>query len=126
MIELTENAIAKLNGALDPTDYVRIAVISGGCSGFSYDISIEEKEETKDDDIIAEFGSVKVYMDPYSHFILRETVVDYVETLQQSGFKFVNSKAAKSCACGTSFKPEDSAQDFENAPSACSTSNCGS
>ena len=126
MIELTEGAIAKLNGALEPGDHVRLAVISGGCSGFSYSISIEEKEETKNDDILVEFDSVKVYMDPYSNFALRETIVDYAETLQQSGFKFINSKAAKSCACGTSFKPEDSAQDFENAPSACSTSNCGS
>ena len=103
VLALSENAISQLDGALDPTDYVRIGVISGGCSGLSYSLSVEEEEDKRENDIVMEFGNIKVCMDPFSAEILSETTVDYVETIASSGFKFNNSKAAGTCGCGTSF-----------------------
>ena len=104
MITFTDAAIKKLESALDPEDIVRVGVVGGGCSGFSY--AIEVDESSNPDDVILDLGKVKVYLNPYSNFQLRETTVDYVESLHQSGFKFENPKAVKSCACGTSFKAE--------------------
>jgi iron-sulfur cluster assembly accessory protein len=103
MINLTENAIDKLKTALDPTDYVRIGVVSGGCSGFSYSLAIEEDEDKRENDIVVELQDVKICMDPISANMLSETIIDYVETLASSGFKFDNQKADRTCGCGTSF-----------------------
>ena len=104
MITFTDAAIKKLESALEPEDIVRVGVVGGGCSGLSYVIEVNEKSSP--DDIIIDLGKVKVHLNPASNFFLRETVVDYVESLHQSGFKFENPKAVKSCACGTSFKAE--------------------
>tara|TARA_Y100000296_G_C5149650_1_gene245693 strand:+ start:770 stop:1102 length:333 start_codon:yes stop_codon:yes gene_type:complete len=106
MITLSENAIAKFDGALDPTDYVRIGVISGGCSGLSYSLTVEEKEDKRENDVVVGFGNIKVCMDPFSAEILSETTLDYVETMASSGFKFNNSKAEGTCGCGTSFSQQ--------------------
>ena len=106
MISLTESAIDKLKTAIDPTDYIRVGVISGGCSGFSYSLSIEEEEDKRENDVGAEFNGVMVYMDPISAEMLSGTTVDYVETLASSGFKFDNTKAEGTCGCGTSFSQQ--------------------
>jgi iron-sulfur cluster assembly protein len=101
MIEFTEAATKQLLESIDPGDYIRIGIRGGGCSGFMYDLEIES--ETSQNDIVVEFSELKVCMDPQSAFMLSETIVDYQETLTQSGFKFSNNKAAKSCGCGKSF-----------------------
>ena len=106
MISLTENAIDKLKTALDPDDYIRVGVVSGGCSGFSYSLSVEEDEDKRENDVVVKFGNVKVCMDPISADMLSETIVDYIETLSSSGFKFQNSKAEGTCGCGTSFSQQ--------------------
>jgi iron-sulfur cluster assembly protein len=106
MITLTEDAIDKLRTALDPTDYVRIGVSSGGCSGFSYSLTVEEGEDKRTNDVTIEFQDVIVCMDPISANMLSETIVDYVDTLASSGFKFKNSKASSTCGCGTSFSQD--------------------
>jgi iron-sulfur cluster assembly protein len=101
MIELTEAATKYLLDAIDPGDYVRIGIRGGGCSGFMYDLEIEE--EASKGDVIVELENLKICMDPQSAFMLSETVIDYQQTLTQSGFKFSNNKATKSCGCGKSF-----------------------
>jgi|TARA_Y100000310_G_scaffold195674_1_gene195671 iron-sulfur cluster assembly accessory protein len=106
MISFTDNAIDKLSGALDHTDYVRVAVVSGGCSGFQYSLMIEGLDDKRENDTIIEFGSIKVCIDPMSDKMLADTVVDYVETLQSSGFEFNNTKASSTCGCGTSFSQD--------------------
>jgi len=78
-------------------------VVSGGCSGFSYSLAIEEDEDKRENDIIVELQDVKICMDPISANMLSETIIDYVETLASSGFKFDNQKADRTCGCGTSF-----------------------
>ena len=106
MISLTESAIEKLKTALDPTDYIRVGVISGGCSGFSYSLSIEEDDDKRENDVGVEFNGVMVCMDPVSAEMLSGTTVDYVETMSNSGFKFANSKAEGTCGCGSSFSQQ--------------------
>jgi len=122
VITFTAAAIKKLESALDSEDIVRVGVVGGGCSGLSYTIEVDES--SKPDDIIVNLGKVKIYLNPYSSFQLRETVVDYVESLHQSGFKFDNSKAVKSCACGTSFKAEKDSP--SPPPGGCVTAGCPS
>ena len=101
LFNLTESAVAALEEAVDPTDFVRIGVRTGGCSGNSYVLEIAEEKDKND--IILQFGSISVCMDPASHFMLSETIVDYVETFTSSGFKFLNPKAERTCGCGESF-----------------------
>ena len=120
MIQFTEAALNKLEGAVEPNDFVRVGVINGGCAGLSYTIEIEE--ESKSEDFIFEVGNIKICMNPFTKFALRETIIDYTESLHQSGFKFDNPKASKSCACGTSFKPEK--ESSTPPPGGCSTGGC--
>ena len=101
MISFTDAAIKRLSVATDPGDVVRIGVAGGGCSGMSYSMSIEDKHE--EEDTVFEFENLKVCVDKKSAFILTETIVDYVETLSSSGFKFNNARATNTCGCGESF-----------------------
>jgi len=82
---------------------LRIGVRGGGCSGLSYFLDVEEKPRDSDQTIEA-FG-VKVFVDPKSFLFLQGTTLDYVTGLMESGFKFINPRAGKSCGCGESFSP---------------------
>ena len=101
MVQFTDAAVNHLKGALEEGDVVRVAVKGGGCSGMSYDLSIED--EVDEEDILIEYGEVKVYVDPHSSFILKDTTVDYVTSFQQQGFSFLNPNANTTCGCGSSF-----------------------
>ena len=101
MVSFTDNALKMLKEAVDPPDLIRLAVIGGGCSGFMYDMEVEE--HASENDIILEFENLKVCMDLQSSFMLSETTVDYESSLAHSGFKFLNNQATKSCGCGKSF-----------------------
>ena len=104
MITFTDSAIKHLSGAIDSDDMIRIGIIGGGCSGFTYDMEVVS--EPSKDDIILEFDNLKICMNPQSSFMLSETTVDYETSLTQSGFKFINNQATKSCGCGKSFSCE--------------------
>ena len=127
MITFTDNAIKKLESAIEPDDYVRVGVVGGGCSGLSYTVQIEENK--KEGDIVLNISreektsDVKVIMDPFSNFTLSEVTVDYLESLHQSGFQFENPTAKKTCGCGTSFKPQDGGPEVP--AGGCSTGGCG-
>lgn len=105
MIELTPRAIEELVKEVRSDEFVRIAVRGGGCSGMSYSISPQliGEDDIDDDDILLDIPGVKIYIDPYSGDVLKNTVVDYVFTLQQKGFKFTNPDANTTCGCGSSF-----------------------
>jgi iron-sulfur cluster assembly accessory protein len=109
MINLTENAITAvsryLEGSDKPTAGLRIEVTDGGCSGMQYGLRLEQ--EVGDNDTVTEYGSVKVLVDEESMPMLDGMTVDFVDSLDGSGFKFTNPNAVKSCACGTSFSTED-------------------
>jgi iron-sulfur cluster assembly protein len=103
MLSFTEAAVSYLHQVLDKGDVLRVRVKGGGCSGFSYDMEVQEEKQIGSDDDVTDTNGFKVAIDRKSSFMLAETQVDYQSTLSQSGFKFSNSKATKTCGCGTSF-----------------------
>lgn len=80
---------------------LRIQVLPGGCSGYQY--GLELIESANEDDIVIDADGVKFFVDNESMGMLKGAKVDYVETLQASGFKITNPIATKSCGCGNSF-----------------------
>lgn len=82
---------------------LRIGVRGGGCSGLQY--FLDADEVAKESDHIIEKDGVKVFVDPKSLLFLQGSTLDYVTGLMESGFKFINPKAAKGCGCGESFTP---------------------
>jgi Iron-sulfur cluster assembly accessory protein len=83
---------------------VRVSVIDGGCNSYQYGLDITTPHP---DDVLVEQGKLKVYLDRQSAPLLEGVVIDYVEGLTQSGFKFVNPNATETCGCGQSFKAGD-------------------
>ena len=106
-INLTPSALTKVREfiAAEPvpaeTAGLRVGVMPGGCSGFKYEISIDEAPI--EDDIILDAGGVRVFVDPFSAQYLNGVKIDYVTTMQSSGFAFENPNATGGCGCGTSF-----------------------
>ena len=80
---------------------LRVSVIGGGCSGFSYQLDFTD--ETQPDDTVLEYEGVQVRLDPTSAQYLAGTQIDYVTSLSGGGFKFHNPKATHTCGCGSSF-----------------------
>ena len=109
MITLTDNAIQAVGRFISssdkPTGGLRIEVTDGGCSGLSYGLRLEGAE--KPDDTVIECGQVKVFVDPLSLPKLDGMSIDFLDSLEGSGFKFSNPNAVKSCACGSSFTTTD-------------------
>ncbi|TAJ22357.1 MAG: iron-sulfur cluster insertion protein ErpA [Nitrospirae bacterium] len=104
MITITPIAEEKIRDLMkEEKDVVglRIYVRGGGCHGYQYGMAFESK--TADDDTIIEKGDVKVIMDSQSAPLLQGTEVDYVDSLQGSGFAIKNPQAKTTCGCGSSF-----------------------
>ena len=105
MVQLTETAIGKVREILDTQQPqpqgLRIAVVGGGCSGFSYSMAFENTPGMLDKTY--KFGDLKVFIDQASMLYLDGVEVDYVETLEGSGFKFNNPNVKSTCGCGSSF-----------------------
>jgi len=80
---------------------LRIYVKGGGCHGYQYGMAFESK--VADDDTIIEKGGVQVIMDSQSAPMLQGAEVDYVDSLQGSGFAIKNPQAKTTCGCGSSF-----------------------
>lgn len=80
---------------------LRVRVLGGGCSGFTYDLFFED--ETSDLDQTFESHGIKLYVDMMSYQYLEGTEIDYVEGLHGAGFKFQNPAAKSTCGCGSSF-----------------------
>jgi iron-sulfur cluster assembly accessory protein len=105
MLTLTESAQKAvtrfIEGAEEPVEGLRIAVTGGGCSGMQYTMALEPTAKT--DDKVIECGEVKVFVDPQSEPMLSGVIVDFLDSMEGSGFKFENPNATKSCGCGSSF-----------------------
>lgn len=105
MIQLTERAVEKVREILATQDPkpsgLRIAVVGGGCSGFSYSMAFENAPGLLDKTYA--FDGLKVFVDQASMLYLDGASVDYVETLEGSGFKFENPNVKSTCGCGSSF-----------------------
>jgi iron-sulfur cluster assembly accessory protein len=104
-ITLTPNAVAKVKEIMAQQDPVptglRVGVVGGGCSGFSYSMAFENGAGMMDK--VFDIGGLKVYVDATSVMYLNGCVVDYVETLEGAGFKFENPNVKTTCGCGSSF-----------------------
>ena len=104
-ITLTSQAIAKVREIMATQDPVpaglRIGVAGGGCSGFQYSMAFENQSGMMDK--IFSFDDLKIFVDATSLMYLKGCVVDYVETLEASGFKFDNPNVKSTCGCGSSF-----------------------
>jgi iron-sulfur cluster assembly protein len=83
------------------TGALRVYVTGGGCSGLSYGLALED--QVGDDDIVVEAYDVKVLVDAFSAKYLKGSKIDYLESLEGSGFKIDNPNVTSSCACGHSF-----------------------
>jgi iron-sulfur cluster insertion protein len=105
MVTLTEAASRKLGELLAQHSGVvglRLTVQQGGCSGYSYGMAFAESQQPGD--WVGEFGGVKVFVDPESAPVLQGVEVDWVESLQATGFAIRNPNAVRSCGCGKSFE----------------------
>jgi iron-sulfur cluster assembly accessory protein len=104
-IRLTKKAVEVVRAKIQKESLegygLRVAVVGGGCSGFQYGLDFEN--ETKENDTVLEQDGLKIYLDEISAQHLKGTVLDYVVSLQKSGFKFVNPNATRTCGCGESF-----------------------
>ena len=104
-LNLTPNAIAKVKEIMAQQNPVpsglRVGVVGGGCSGFSYSMAFENTAGMMDKTY--NFDGLKVYVDATSLMYLNGCVVDYVDTLEGSGFKFENPNVKSTCGCGSSF-----------------------
>jgi iron-sulfur cluster assembly accessory protein len=104
-ITLTPTAIAKVKEIMAQQNPVpaglRVGVVGGGCSGFSYSMSFENNAGLMDKTFDME--GLKVYVDATSVMYLNGCIVDYVETLEGAGFKFENPNVKSTCGCGSSF-----------------------
>jgi iron-sulfur cluster assembly accessory protein len=105
MVQLTETAVGKVREILDSQEPkpqgLRISVVGGGCSGFSYSMAFENTPNMLDKTY--SFEGLKVFIDQASMLYLDGAQVDYVETLEGSGFKFNNPNVKSTCGCGSSF-----------------------
>jgi iron-sulfur cluster assembly protein len=105
LLSLTPLAAAKVRELLaeEPdgdTLVLRVAIQGGGCSGFQYGLGFDTVAEG---DVELQLEGVPVVVDPFSAPYLRGTTIDFLNTIQESGFKIDNPNATASCGCGHSF-----------------------
>lgn len=106
VITLTTRAAAKVKELAasegNPDAALRFEVQPGGCAGFRYGLFFDD--QIGSDDLVEDFEGVRVVCDPLSAPYVRGVVIDWVESLSQSGFQIQNPNAQGSCACGDSFR----------------------
>ena len=107
MLTLTDSAIKAIHRFTSGSDSagsasgLRIQISGGGCSGLQYGLKLEEAAAA--DDTVLEYDGIKVFVDPGSLPMIEGTSVDFVESIEGSGFKFSNPNAKNACSCGNSF-----------------------
>jgi iron-sulfur cluster assembly accessory protein len=92
---MTQEGVDPAKGGL------RVSVQPGGCSGFKYGLLIED--EAAEDDVVLSQGEWNVFVDPFSAQYMNGVIIDYVSSMQGSGFTFKNPNATGGCGCGSSF-----------------------
>ena len=105
LIKVTPNAARKVGSLLQkqgrPGGVLRVAVVGGGCSGLQYKMDLQDQPANRD--ILVESNGIKVVVDPKSALYVTGSELDFVDALQEGGFKVKNPNAASSCSCGESF-----------------------
>jgi iron-sulfur cluster assembly protein len=125
LVSLTENAAAKIKELMaeEPAEeatVLRVAVQGGGCSGFQYALGFDRAAQ--EDDIELSMHGVRVVVDPYSAPYLQGAQIDFLNGLQESGFKIDNPNVASACGCGHSFQVEEG----DELPEGTTAGGCGS
>lgn len=113
MITVSDTALDQLKGLLseqEPDQQVglRVYVQSGGCSGFSYGMGLDENPPREDDEVV-DVSGLRVYVDSNSAQYLDGAEIDYVDALMGGGFTIHNPNAVRTCGCGHSFQTADGA-----------------
>jgi len=106
LLSMTDAAVAKVKyfaGTMPDSQGkpLRIFVQGGGCSGFQYGFTFDEKKEG---DAVIQTGGIEVVVDPQSAQYLKDAQVDYVEDFRGAGFSVTNPNATGGCGCGKSFQ----------------------
>ena len=105
LIKVAPGAAKKITSLLAkqgrPQGVLRVAVVGGGCSGLQYKMDLQDGPAQRD--ILVETGGIRVVVDPKSALYVTGSELDYVDALQEGGFKVKNPNAATSCSCGESF-----------------------
>lgn len=105
LIKVTPSAAQKVSSLLTkqgrPSGVLRVAVVGGGCSGLQYKMDLQDAPANRD--ILVESSGIRVVVDPKSALYVTGSELDYVDALQEGGFKVKNPNAATSCSCGESF-----------------------
>jgi iron-sulfur cluster insertion protein len=105
-INLTAKAAEMVRNAMEQEGLtghaLRVGVMGGGCSGLQY--LLDFAKEPTGEDYVVEAEGVRIFIDPFSAGHLQGTVIDYVDGLHGSGFKFENPQVQRSCGCGSSFQ----------------------
>jgi iron-sulfur cluster assembly protein len=102
--EIAKNKVIELmqeEGFDTTTDYVRVGVKSGGCSGLSYELKFDNQQQ--ENDTVFESNDIKIIVDKKSFLYLVGTTLDYSGGLNGTGFVFNNPNANRTCGCGESF-----------------------
>jgi iron-sulfur cluster assembly protein len=106
MVQLTDKAVGKVKEIMasqEPAPAgLRISVVGGGCSGFSYSMAFENQPSMLDKTY--NYEGLQVFIDQASMLYLDGAEVDFVESLEGSGFKFNNPNVRSTCGCGSSFQ----------------------
>ena len=103
-VTISASAAKKINTILSKepnAEMLRVSVVGGGCSGFSYEFGFAENKN--EDDLVIERDGAKVAIDEMSLEFLAGSEIDYVDELIGASFKIKNPNATASCGCGTSF-----------------------
>jgi len=124
LVSLTERAAEKIRElqSTEPTgeaEVLRIAIQGGGCSGFQYGLGFDSGPVEGDHEL--ELHGVRVVVDPFSAPYLSGSTIDWLDGLQESGFKIENPQAVSACGCGHSFQVDEG-----DAPEAGAADGCGS
>tara|TARA_Y100000310_G_C20394663_1_gene674490 strand:+ start:312 stop:638 length:327 start_codon:yes stop_codon:yes gene_type:complete len=105
-VTLTERAVTAARAAVEDEEPaplgIRVGVVGGGCSGYSYAMDFVD-DGVDEEDMVLRLEGIDVYIDPHSAQLLSGTEIDYIDTLQRRGFVFNNPNANTTCGCGSSF-----------------------
>jgi iron-sulfur cluster assembly accessory protein len=106
LVTVTESAAQQIKRLLDQegktqTHALRMKVVGGGCSGLQYQLAFDD--QVRENDTRVETNGVPLVVDEKSALYLVGTVLDYVDSLMESGFKIQNPNAKSTCGCGQSF-----------------------
>ena len=123
IVSLTPAAAAKIRDLMaseEDVSVLRVAIEGGGCSGFQYGLGFDRGAQEGDHEFVCE--GVPVVVDPFSAPYLSGAIVDYLETIQESGFKIDNPNVSSACGCGHSFQVEEG----DELPEGTELGGCGS